>query len=225
MLSITPVKLMIVLLFGLIILGPDKLPQVARQVGQAWSDFKKFRQRLENEVRSAVPQLPSTTELTSVIRSPVALLDRLAYDHEQKASSEAAMVAAAERERARNAAALSAEQSSPAGAGNTGDAASSAGELSAGAGGGVGEGAVGGAGPDGVPPIGTGGEPIAGDSRVQENVVGGESVHPRTGRAGIGQDSGMEAGSRASGANVNGGTAGGLAEETESILSSAHNFN
>ncbi|MHB8264083.1 MAG: twin-arginine translocase TatA/TatE family subunit [Acidimicrobiales bacterium] len=83
MLDVTPTKLLIVLVFGLIILGPDKLPRVAKQVGEAWSGFKQFRQRMESEMRDVFPQLPSTTEIASAVRSPISLLDRLAATHEQ----------------------------------------------------------------------------------------------------------------------------------------------
>ncbi len=88
MLDITPTKLLIVLVFGLIILGPDKLPRVARQVGEAWSNLKGFRQRMEDEMKGVFPQLPSTTEIASAVRSPISLLDRLAASHETSKAAE-----------------------------------------------------------------------------------------------------------------------------------------
>ncbi|MCL5948506.1 MAG: twin-arginine translocase TatA/TatE family subunit [Actinobacteria bacterium] len=78
MLDVTPAKLLIVLVFGLIILGPDKLPRVAKQAGEAWNSFKQFRMRMESEMRDVFPQLPSTTEIANAVRSPISLLDRLA---------------------------------------------------------------------------------------------------------------------------------------------------
>ncbi len=89
MLDITPTKLLIVLVFGLIILGPDKLPRVARQVGEAWSNLKGLRQRMEDEMKGIFPQLPSTTEIASAVRSPISLLDRLAESHETYKAAEA----------------------------------------------------------------------------------------------------------------------------------------
>ena len=88
MLDITPTKLLIVLVFGLIILGPDKLPRVARQVGEAWSNLKGMRQRMEDEMKGIFPQLPSTTEIASAVRSPLSLLDRLAASHETYKAAE-----------------------------------------------------------------------------------------------------------------------------------------
>ncbi len=90
MLDITPTKLLIVLVFGLIILGPDKLPRVARQVGEAWSSLKGLRQRMEDEMKGIFPQLPSTTEIASAVRSPISLLDRLAASHETSKAAESA---------------------------------------------------------------------------------------------------------------------------------------
>ena len=43
MLSISPVKILIVLVVAMILVGPDKLPQVARQIGGAWRALKSFR--------------------------------------------------------------------------------------------------------------------------------------------------------------------------------------
>ncbi|MCL5446696.1 MAG: twin-arginine translocase TatA/TatE family subunit [Actinobacteria bacterium] len=82
MLDVTPAKLLIVLVFGLIILGPDKLPRVAKQAGEAWNSFKQFRMRMESEMRDVFPQLPSTTEIANAVRSPISLLDRLAASND-----------------------------------------------------------------------------------------------------------------------------------------------
>ncbi|HEX4538988.1 MAG TPA: twin-arginine translocase TatA/TatE family subunit [Acidimicrobiales bacterium] len=54
MLSFGPAKILIVLMVALIVLGPDKLPQMTRQVGKAWGDFRRFREHLEDEVRGAL---------------------------------------------------------------------------------------------------------------------------------------------------------------------------
>jgi TatA/E family protein of Tat protein translocase len=76
-LNLDPSKLLVVAVVAVIVLGPDKLPEFARQVGATWRSFLVFRQRMESEVRNSVPDLPSTTELARYARSPVALLDRL----------------------------------------------------------------------------------------------------------------------------------------------------
>jgi TatA/E family protein of Tat protein translocase len=83
MLSLSPAKLLVLLVVALIVLGPEKLPQVARQLGAAWGDLRRFRSRLENDVRGAFPDLPPTHEVAQAVRSPLAFLDRLADEHEK----------------------------------------------------------------------------------------------------------------------------------------------
>ena len=78
MLSLSPVKLMVVLVVAMILLGPDKMPQLARQMGAAWKTFRTFHQRVEEEVRGTIPDLPSTQELARLARSPVQFLNQLA---------------------------------------------------------------------------------------------------------------------------------------------------
>ena len=69
---------MIIVAVILIFLGPDKLPQAARQIGEGWRSLKKFQQRVESEVRDAIPSLPSSGDLARVVRSPVNLLNEIA---------------------------------------------------------------------------------------------------------------------------------------------------
>ncbi|MGO8864198.1 MAG: twin-arginine translocase TatA/TatE family subunit [Acidimicrobiales bacterium] len=77
MLNLDPAKLLIIAVVAIILLGPDKLPQVARQAGAAWRTFNDFRRRMEAEVRTSIPDLPSTNDLARLARSPTALLDHL----------------------------------------------------------------------------------------------------------------------------------------------------
>ena len=55
--GLDPAKILIILLLGMIILGPERLPRVARQIGAAWHELSRLRDRLEEEVRNAVPDL------------------------------------------------------------------------------------------------------------------------------------------------------------------------
>jgi sec-independent protein translocase protein TatB len=83
MLSLSPAKLLVILVIALIVLGPEKLPQVARQIGAAWHDLRDWRSRIESEVRGTFPNLPPTHEVADAVRSPLAFLDRLADEHER----------------------------------------------------------------------------------------------------------------------------------------------
>jgi Sec-independent protein translocase protein TatA len=78
MLDLSPAKLLIVFIVAVILLGPNKLPQVARQLGAAWRQLSHFRERMEAEVRENMPDLPSTQDIARLARSPVALLNQLA---------------------------------------------------------------------------------------------------------------------------------------------------
>ena len=77
MLSLSPIKILIVVVVALLLVGPDKLPQVARQIGAAWRAFRGFTTKVEEEVRSTMPDLPKTSDIARFARSPVALLDSL----------------------------------------------------------------------------------------------------------------------------------------------------
>ena len=78
---LSPAKILVVLVVAIVVLGPDKLPKVARQVGSLWGDFRRLRQRLESDVRGNFPDLPSTEKITQAVRSPITFLDSLADTH------------------------------------------------------------------------------------------------------------------------------------------------
>jgi len=76
--SLSPLKILIVVTVALILLGPDKLPEVARQLGGAWRTLKGYQQKIEDDIRSVMPDLPATSEIARLARSPVNLLNSLA---------------------------------------------------------------------------------------------------------------------------------------------------
>ncbi len=78
MLDLSPVKLLLVFIVAMILVGPDKLPQVARQLGAGWRKVRQFHEQVDREVRENIPDLPSTSEIARLARSPVALLNQLA---------------------------------------------------------------------------------------------------------------------------------------------------
>ncbi len=89
MLSLSPAKLLVILVVALIVLGPEKLPGVARQMGAVWGELRRLRTRLEQEVRQALPDLPPSHELAQAVRSPLSYLDRLADEHDKARHGEA----------------------------------------------------------------------------------------------------------------------------------------
>ena len=78
---LSPAKILVVLVVAVVVLGPDKLPKVARQVGALWGEFRRLRERLETDVRGNFPDLPSTEKITQAVRSPITFLDSLADSH------------------------------------------------------------------------------------------------------------------------------------------------
>lgn len=81
MFLLSPGKLVVVVVVALMVLGPDKLPTVAKQVGGFWRDIRRLREKLESEVRGTFPDLPPADTLTRAVRSPLTLLDDLAGPH------------------------------------------------------------------------------------------------------------------------------------------------
>jgi Sec-independent protein translocase protein TatA len=55
--GLDPAKILVVLVIALIVLGPERLPSAARQLGGAWRELNRLREKFEEEVRSAVPDL------------------------------------------------------------------------------------------------------------------------------------------------------------------------
>ncbi|MGC8472647.1 MAG: Sec-independent protein translocase subunit TatA/TatB, partial [Acidimicrobiales bacterium] len=64
-----------------VILGPKRLPEVARQLGAGWRKVRELHTRLDSEIRQAVPDLPSSQDIVRFARSPVSLLNQLADVH------------------------------------------------------------------------------------------------------------------------------------------------
>ncbi len=86
MLSLSPIKIMVIVAVILLLLGPDKLPEVAHKLGSSWRALKRIQERVEEEVRDVIPDLPSASDLARVVRSPVNLLNELANRAEARDS-------------------------------------------------------------------------------------------------------------------------------------------
>lgn len=54
-------ELVVIALIALIVLGPDKLPQAARQVGQFTSEARKIANGFRQEMKSAMDEVADTT--------------------------------------------------------------------------------------------------------------------------------------------------------------------
>ncbi len=78
MFGVNPIKIMVIVAVVLLLLGPDKLPEVAHKLGSSWRALKRIQERVESEVREALPDLPSSGDIARMARSPVNLLNQLA---------------------------------------------------------------------------------------------------------------------------------------------------
>jgi Sec-independent protein translocase protein TatA len=81
---------MVIVAVVLLLLGPDKLPEVAHKLGSSWRALKRIQERIESEVREAIPDLPSTNDIARIARSPVNLLNQLADRVDQREENDAA---------------------------------------------------------------------------------------------------------------------------------------
>ena len=89
MFSLSPFKILIIVAVVLVLLGPDKLPEVAHRLGSSWRALKRLQERVEAEVREVMPDLPSTSDIARLARSPVNLLNQLADRAEAREDSAA----------------------------------------------------------------------------------------------------------------------------------------
>jgi Sec-independent protein translocase protein TatA len=56
-------KILVILVVALLVLGPDKLPKVARQAAGFYNDLRKFRENLDSEMRGAFGDLGTIATL------------------------------------------------------------------------------------------------------------------------------------------------------------------
>src|SRR5580704_12935533 len=85
---LSPVKIMVIVAVVLLLLGPDKLPEVAHRLGSSWRALKRLQERVETEVRDAIPDLPSTGDIARIVRSPINLLNQLSDNVDAKEAAE-----------------------------------------------------------------------------------------------------------------------------------------
>jgi len=85
---LSPIKIMVIVAVVLLLMGPDKLPEVAHRLGSSWRALKRLQERVESEVRDASPDLPSTGDIARIVRSPINLLNQLSDQVDAKEAAE-----------------------------------------------------------------------------------------------------------------------------------------
>ena len=68
MLNLDPAKLLVIFVIALVVLGPERLPNLARQMATAWKEITRVRDQVGEEVRKALPDVG----ITNIPRIPSA---------------------------------------------------------------------------------------------------------------------------------------------------------
>jgi sec-independent protein translocase protein TatA len=73
--SLGPAEILVILVVALLVFGPNKMPEIARQVGKGFREFRRVQQHLKSELRDVVSEFdaPSTSSAT-VEQQPVPTL-------------------------------------------------------------------------------------------------------------------------------------------------------
>ena len=85
---LSPFKILVIVAVVLLLMGPDKLPEVAHRLGSSWRALKRIQERVETEVRDAIPDLPSTGDIARIVRSPINLLNQLSDQVDAREAAE-----------------------------------------------------------------------------------------------------------------------------------------
>lgn len=64
--GLDPTKIFLILVVALVVLGPERLPGAARQLGGMWRELNRLRVKFDEEVHSVVPDL----DLPKIPRNP-----------------------------------------------------------------------------------------------------------------------------------------------------------
>ena len=60
--SLGPAEILVILVIALLVFGPNKLPDIARQVGRGMREFRRVQQHLGGELRDVVSEFDTSTE-------------------------------------------------------------------------------------------------------------------------------------------------------------------
>lgn len=62
--SLGPAEILVVLVVALLVFGPNKMPEIAKQVGKGFREFRRVQQHLKSELRDVVSEFDSPTSAT-----------------------------------------------------------------------------------------------------------------------------------------------------------------
>ena len=72
--SLGPAEILVVLVVALLVFGPDKMPEIARQVGKGFREFRRVQQHLKSELRDVVSEFDAPSSTPAVQQQAVPML-------------------------------------------------------------------------------------------------------------------------------------------------------
>ena len=72
--SLGPAEILVVLVIALLVFGPNKMPEIAKQVGKGFREFRRVQQHLKSELRDVVAEFDSPSSTPTVEQQPVPML-------------------------------------------------------------------------------------------------------------------------------------------------------
>jgi len=72
--SLGPAEILVILVVALLVFGPNKMPEIAKQVGKGFREFRRVQQHLKSELRDVVSEFDSPTASPSVEQQAVPML-------------------------------------------------------------------------------------------------------------------------------------------------------
>jgi TatA/E family protein of Tat protein translocase len=71
--SFGPAEMLVIGIFALLVFGPEKLPEIARQVGRAVREFKKISGDFNRELQLGLEEQPAARKEDSAKEEPTEL--------------------------------------------------------------------------------------------------------------------------------------------------------
>jgi sec-independent protein translocase protein TatA len=73
--SLGPAEILVILVVALLVFGPNKMPEIARQVGKGMREFKRVQQHLKSELRDVVSEFDAPSSASPTVDvDPVPML-------------------------------------------------------------------------------------------------------------------------------------------------------
>ena len=60
--SLGPAEILVILVIALLVFGPEKMPDIAKQVGKGMREFRRVQQHLSTELRDVVTEFDGSAE-------------------------------------------------------------------------------------------------------------------------------------------------------------------